>query len=69
MHGIIERTDDPWVEGEPGATIELIRDNVDDILSALEPMLRHDGRDVGRLPHHLHWLLWLLDEIEVLLSA
>jgi hypothetical protein len=26
--------------------------------------LRRDGRDARRLPHRLHWLLWLLDEFD-----
>lgn len=38
--------------------------HVDDILTALERALRHDGRDVRRLPHRLHWVLWLLAEVD-----
>jgi hypothetical protein len=60
----IEHVDDLWPEGEPDATPEWIRANVDNILAALERPLRRDGRDVRRLPHRLHWLLWLLAELE-----
>jgi hypothetical protein len=60
----IEHASDLWPEGEPAATPEWIRANVDDILAALERPLRHDGHDVRRLPHRLHWLLWELAEIE-----
>jgi len=55
----IAHRDDLWPEGgAPDA--EWIRDHVNDVLGALEVMLRGDGRDVRRLPHRLHWLLWLL---------
>jgi hypothetical protein len=60
----IEHVGDLWPEGDPNATDEWIRANVDDILVLLEQMLRHDGRDVRRLPHRLHWLLWLLADLE-----
>jgi len=38
-----------------------MRANVDDILALPERAMRHDGRDVRRLPRRLHWLLWALD--------
>jgi hypothetical protein len=60
----IEHRDDLWPQGEPAASPEWIRANVDDILALLEQAMRHDGRDARRLPSHLHWLLWLLDEFE-----
>jgi hypothetical protein len=59
----IEHVDDLWPQGEPNATDEWIRSHAFDILEALEQALRHDGRDVRRLPHRLHWLLWLLDDL------
>ncbi len=62
----IEHAGDLWPQGEPAATPEWIRAHVDDILAALELMLRHDGRDVPRLPHRLHWVLWLFAELEPL---
>src|SRR5262245_45189865 len=46
--------------GEPAETPEWIGANVDDILAALEVILRRDRRDVRRLPHRL---LWLLDDV------
>jgi hypothetical protein len=59
----IAHTDDLWPEGgAPNA--EWIRAHVDDILALLDQMIRHDGQDVRRLPHRLHWVLWLLAEIE-----
>ena len=60
----IEHRDDLWPESEPAATPEWIRDHVDDILAAMEKMLCRDGRDVRRLPHRLHWVQWLHDEID-----
>jgi hypothetical protein len=59
----IEHVDDLWPEGEPDATPEWIRANVGTILAALEQGLRHDGRDVRRLPRRLHWVLWLLADL------
>jgi hypothetical protein len=59
----IEHRDDLWPEGGAPDT-DWIRANVDSILAALQLMLRHDGRDVRRLPYRLHWLLWLLDELD-----
>jgi hypothetical protein len=60
----IEHAGDLWPQGEPNATPEWIRANAFDILAMLELMLRHDGRDVRRLPHRLHWLLWLLADLD-----
>ena len=60
----IEHRDDLWPKGEPAATDEWIRAHVDELLAALEQALRHDGRDVRRLPHRLHRLLWLLDDLD-----
>jgi len=61
----IEHAADLWPQGVPAAaTPEWIRANVDDILGMLERMLRNDGRDVRRVPHRLHWLLWLLDDLD-----
>ena len=60
----IEHIDDLWPAGEPGATPEWIRANVDKLLAALERPLRRDGHDVRRLPHRLLWVLWLLDEVD-----
>ena len=59
----ITHRDDLWPRGEPDATPEWIRANVDDILVLLELMLRHDGHDVRRLPRRLQWWLWLRDEL------
>jgi hypothetical protein len=57
----VEHVDDLWPEG--GAPDrEWIRCNVEQLL-AMELMLRHDRRDVRRLPHRLHWLLWLLADL------
>ena len=53
-----------WPAGEPDATPEWIRANVDNILAALERSLRRDGHDVRRLPRQLHWVVWLLADIE-----
>jgi hypothetical protein len=53
--------------GAPSA--DWIRDHVDDLLAMLELPLRRDGKDARRLPHRLHWWLWLRDEIEALRSA
>jgi hypothetical protein len=43
---LIEHIGDLWPAGEPAATPKWIRANIDDILAALEQMLRHDRRDV-----------------------
>jgi hypothetical protein len=59
----VSHRDDLWPEGgapEP----DWIRANVDDLLAALVLPLRHDGRDVRRLPRRMHWLLWLLADID-----
>ena len=49
----IAHRDDLWPQGgRPSA--DWIRGHTDDIMAALELMLRRDGRDVRRLPHHLH---------------
>ena len=37
---------------------------MDEILASLEQALRRDGRDVRRLPHRLHWVLWLLADLD-----
>ena len=42
-----------WPQGEPAATPEWIRANVDELLAALEQAF-------GRM----HWLLWLLDDLD-----
>lgn len=60
----IEHVDDLWPEGDPNATPEWIRAHVDEILGLLELPLRRDGRDVHRLPHRLHWFLWLLADLD-----
>jgi hypothetical protein len=60
----IAHADDIWPQGEPAATPEWIRDHTDDLLAALEQMLLRDGRDVRRLPHRLHWLLWLIADLD-----
>ena len=60
----IEHVGDLWPEGEPAATPEWIRAHAFDIVAMLELMLQHDERDVRRLPHRLHWILWLLDDID-----
>jgi hypothetical protein len=59
----IMHRDNLWPEGGAPDT-EWIRDHVDDILAILEQMLRHDGRDVRRLPNRLHFLLWLLPDLD-----
>ena len=40
--------------------------HVDDILAALEQMIGPYGRgsSVRRIPHRLHWLLWLLADLD-----
>jgi hypothetical protein len=38
--------------------------SVDELLEALEQALRDDGRNGRRLPHRLHWLLWLLHDLD-----
>ncbi len=55
---------DLWPAGCAEATPEWIRSNVETIISVLEQALRHDGNDACRLPRRLHWLLWLLDDLE-----
>ena len=49
----IEHVDDLWPEGEPDATPEWIRANVDAILALLELPLRHDGQDARRIARSL----------------
>ena len=59
----IAHRDDLWPEGgAPSA--EWIRDHVDDILAVLESPLRRDGQDARRLPHRMHWLLWLFADLD-----
>lgn len=66
----IAHRDDLWPKGAPPTvTDEWIRGHVDDILAALEQMMRRDGRDVQRLPRRLHWLLWLLGDLAILVHA
>src|SRR5688572_31668270 len=64
----VEHVDDLWPQGEPAATPEWIRANVDDILAALEVMfaIGPQGRasNLRRIPHRMHWLLWLLAELD-----
>ena len=60
----IKNVDDLWPESKRAATHEWIRAHVDDILVLLEQMLRRNA-NVRRLPHRLHWLVWLLDECEL----
>ena len=64
----IEHVDDLWPLGEPAATPEWIRANVDDILAALEKAfaIGRYGRPSSllRVPQRLHWLLWLLADID-----
>jgi hypothetical protein len=59
---------DLWPQGEAGATPEWIRAHVDDILGALMQMfaIGRDGRPASllRVPHRLHWVLWLLDDLD-----
>ena len=40
--------------------------HVDDVLAALEQMIGPYGRgsSVRRIPHRLHWLLWLLADLD-----
>jgi hypothetical protein len=59
----IEHRNDLWPAGD-APTSDWIRDHVDDMVAALEQALRHDGRDVRRLPRRLHWLLWLLADLD-----
>jgi hypothetical protein len=49
----------------PTATDEWICANTDSVLALLEQMIGRDGQGVRRLPHRLHWLLWLLAELDV----
>jgi hypothetical protein len=64
----IEHVDDLWPQGEPGATDEWIRANVDSILAMLEQGFaigRHErASSLLRIPHRLHGLLWLLADLE-----
>ena len=59
---------DPWPQGEPRATPEYLRAHAFDILAAVEQMFRIDshGRadNLRRIPHRLHWLLWLLADLD-----
>jgi len=59
----IEHADALWPEGEPVATPEWIRAHAFDILAVLEQMLGRDA-NVRRLPHRIHWFLWLLDNLD-----
>jgi hypothetical protein len=63
-----EHVDDLWPEGEPAATPEWIRANVDDILVALEKgfAIGRHGRPANLvcIPRRLHWLLWLLADLD-----
>jgi hypothetical protein len=60
----IENIDSLWPQGVPeDATPEFIRDNLDGIVAVLDQMVGRDA-NVRRLPRRLHWLLWLLDELE-----
>jgi hypothetical protein len=59
----IEHRDDLWPEGgAPDA--DWIRANVDSIVGVLKQAMRHDGQDARRLPRRLHWLMWLLDDLD-----
>ena len=59
----IEHIDYLWPQSEPAAMPDWIRAHAFDILAALEQMLgRHPS--VRRLPHRLHWLLWLLANLD-----
>src|SRR5262245_24111347 len=59
---LISHRDSLWPEGGVPST-EWIRANAFHIVAALELVLRHDGRDVRRLPRRLHWVLWLLADV------
>jgi hypothetical protein len=65
---LIEHVADLWPQGEPAATPEWIRAHAFDILTALEQMfvIGHDARAASRrrIPHRLHWLLWLLADLD-----
>jgi hypothetical protein len=43
---------------------EWIRAHVDEILGLLEFPLLLEGREVDRLPHRLHWVLWLVPDLK-----
>jgi len=59
----VEHASDLWPAGDaPDPT--WIRDNVDSVLALLELPLRHDGRDMRRLPRRLIWVLGLLRDID-----
>jgi hypothetical protein len=61
----IERQASLWPEGVPEeATSEFIREHIGDIVDALDQALHHDGRDARRLPRRLHWILWMLHELD-----
>ena len=64
----IEHIEDLWPQGEPGATAEWIRANAFNILAALEQgfAIGRHGRasSLLRIPHRLHWLLWLLADLD-----
>jgi hypothetical protein len=64
----IEHTVDLWPQGEPGTTPELIGAHAFDILAALEQMFaigsHGRGYSLRRIPHRLHWLPWLLAELD-----
>ena len=60
----IEHRHDLWPQGEPAATDEWIRAHAFDILAVLEQMIGRDGNGVRRLPHRLHGVLWLLDDLD-----
>jgi hypothetical protein len=64
----IEHAGDLWPQGEPAATPEWIRDHAFDILAALEGMYVINGHgradNLRRIPHRLHWLLWLLADLD-----
>ena len=50
-----------WPQGGAPST-EWIRDHVE---ATLDLPLRRDGQGARRLPHRMHWLLWLLDDFEL----
>jgi hypothetical protein len=60
----IQHRVDLWPEGELGATPERIRTNVDDILLLLEQLIGWNGHCVRRLPRRVHWVIWLLDDLD-----
>jgi len=64
----IEHAGDLWPQGDPAATPEWIQENAVSLLAALEQMFKigRQGRadSLRRIPHHLHWLLWLLADLD-----